>query len=99
MDEAFQETLAAIQERNRKVELHKAWEISKTRRAFIAVMTYLTAFSYMRFGLDEDVTDAFMHAFVPMGGYLLSTYSLPLIRDHWTRRFVAQQTPKILPKT
>lgn len=87
MENSLDGALAAIQERNKKVEVQKAWETSKTRRIFIAVMTYLVAFSYMKFGLAEPVEAAFMHAFVPMGGYLLSTFSLPLIKDRWIQRF------------
>lgn len=80
------DALGAIQARNRKVEIEKAWETSKTRRTFIALVTYATAFSYMRWGLDEPASDAFMHAFVPMGGYLLSTFSLPRLKNYWIAR-------------
>lgn len=86
MENSLDGALAAIQQRNRKVESQKAWETSKTRRTFIACVTYTTAYIYMAFGLGESADDAFMHAFVPTGGYLLSTFSLPLIRDAWMRR-------------
>lgn len=87
MESSLDGALNAIQERNKKVEVEKAWETSKTRRTFIALMTYAVAFSYMKFGLGEPAQMAFMHAFVPMGGYLLSTFSLPIIKDRWIKRF------------
>lgn len=98
MENNSEDILASIQERNRRVEIQKAWETSWTRRAFIVGMTYATAFLYMSQGLGESLEDAFMHAFVPAGGYLLSTFSLPLIKNGWIQRFYGQ-TPKILPKT
>lgn len=90
MENSLEVALATIQERNRKVEIQKAWEVSLTRRAFIACITYATAFTYMAFGLGEPFKDAFMHAFVPMGGYLLSTFSLPLIKERWIRQKFGQ---------
>ncbi len=87
MENNLEGALSAIAERNRKVEIQKAWETSKTRRTFIACVTYATAFLYMSYGLGEPAHEAFMHAFVPMGGYLLSTFSLPLIKNHWIQRF------------
>lgn len=92
MDNSLEGALAAIHERNKKVEAQKGWETSKTRRAFIACVTYATAFIYMDVALAEPASDAFMHAFVPTGGYLLSTFSLPLIKDRWIQRFYGQNT-------
>ncbi len=87
MDQSL-EALNAIQERNKKVEINKAWETSLTRRAFIAVVTYVIACLYMYFGLG--IAEAYLHAFVPTGGYLLSTFSLPLVKDAWIRRKFGQ---------
>lgn len=77
----LQQALQSIQERNQRVEMQKAWETSAVRRTFIAVVTYATAFLYMKHGLGAE--RAYLDAFVPTGGYLLSTFSLPLIRDWW----------------
>jgi len=92
MQGGLEEAIAAVQERNRKVEIQKAWEISLTRRAFIACMTYATAFIYMAFGLHEPADQAFLHAFVPAGGYILSTYSLPFLKNRWIARKFGQNT-------
>jgi len=78
------ETLEQITERNRRVELDKAWETSNTRRALIASMTYAVATYYMyRIG----VNDPFLNALVPTGGYLLSTLTLPAVKREWLKRY------------
>jgi len=92
MSGGLEDALLAIQERNRKVEIEKAWETSTARRGFIAAVTYTTAYLYMAFGLGETADNAFMHAFVPTGGYLLSTYSLPFIKSRWIQRRFGQNT-------
>jgi len=84
MENSLEGALSAIHERNKKVESQKAWETSKTRRAFVAGVTYTIACLYMYFGLG--IEEAYLHAFVPTGGYLLSTFSLPVIRDIWIKR-------------
>jgi uncharacterized membrane protein YkvI len=74
--------LQKIQERNKRVELDKAWETSKTRRGFIAAITYVIAAAFMtRVGISEPL----VNALVPAGGYLLSTLSLPVIKQWWTK--------------
>lgn len=76
--------LQAIHERNRRVAMDKAWEVSLTRRACIALLTYLTATLFLWL---VDIPYFFLHALVPMGGYLLSTLSLPWIKALWNKRF------------
>jgi uncharacterized membrane protein YkvI len=76
--------LQQIQERNKRVELDKAWETSKTRRSFVAAITYVIAAAFMaRIG----VADPLINALVPTGGYLLSTLSLPVIKQWWTSKY------------
>jgi hypothetical protein len=73
-----------IKERNKRVELDKAWETSKTRRALIASITYIVAALFMyRIGVSEP----FINALVPTGGYLLSTLSLPFIKQWWVKMY------------
>lgn len=72
-----------IHERNKRVELDKAWETSFTRRAIIAFLTYTFASVFLvRIGNDSP----FMNAIVPVAGYLFSTMSLPFIKDWWVSR-------------
>lgn len=79
----------AIIERNKKVEAEKAWEVSWTRRLFIAVITYFIAAVYMKLvGLSYP----FLGAFVPAGGYMLSTFSLPILKELWLRSYKGKQT-------
>lgn len=77
--------LEQIQERNKRVELDKAWETSKTRRGFVAAITYVIAAAFMaRIG----VSDPLINALVPTGGYLLSTLSLPVIKKWWIKKHI-----------
>jgi hypothetical protein len=82
-------SIEEILKRNNRVELDKAWEVSRTRRAVIALITYLTATAFL-FLIDNDLP--FINALVPMGGYLLSTLSLPLIRNWWLKRRMTQSS-------
>ncbi len=76
-----------ILERNSRVELDKAWETSKTRRVVIATITYIIASFFMwRIGVEEP----YLNALIPTGGYLLSTLSLPLIKNWWVRKYGKQ---------
>ena len=69
-----------ILQRNNRVELDKSWETSKTRRAIIAFITYLTATTFLKLiGNDAPL----INALVPVGGYLLSTLSLPYLKQMW----------------
>lgn len=72
--------LKELQERNRRVELDKAWETSITRRVFIAIITYLTALLFLWM---MDVETFYLNALVPAGGYVLSTLSLPWMKQLW----------------
>jgi len=71
---------AAIKERNRRVEADKAWELSWTRRLFIAVVIYIIAGWWL--GIINN-NYPWLNAFVPALGYLLSTLSLPFIKKWW----------------
>ncbi len=76
-------SLEQIEERNRRVEADKAWETSKTRRIFIATITYTIATLFMwRIG----VSDPMINALVPTGGYLLSTLSLSVVKSWWLKK-------------
>ncbi|HEV8601514.1 MAG TPA: hypothetical protein VGQ87_02875 [Patescibacteria group bacterium] len=71
-----------IKERNKRVEADKAWEISFTRRLFISLVTYVTAGVWLVLIKDSY---PWLKAFVPTAGYLLSTLSLPVIKDWWIK--------------
>ncbi len=72
--------ISEILERNTRVEIDKAWEVSYTRKVIIACITYLTAATFLKLiGNDAPL----INALVPVGGYLLSTLSLPYIKNLW----------------
>ncbi len=75
--------IKSIKERNARVELDKAWETSFIRRAIIAVGTYVLAAVFL---LIIKVENPFLAALIPVFGFLLSTLTLPFIRDWWARK-------------
>lgn len=76
----FEKEIKKIQERNKKVELDKAWETSKTRKVSIAVLTYFVMVLVM-YSLNMD--SPFIGAIIPTLGFTLSTFSLDFIKEFW----------------
>ena len=79
----IQEQLNQINERNKRVELDKAWEVSFTRRVFISIVTYIVA-SIFLFTINES--NFLLKAIVPTVGYILSTLSIPQLKKIWLRK-------------
>ena len=73
----------AIEKRNARVELDKAWEISWTRRISIGLLTYAVILVYLII-IDDD--KPFINAAVPIVGFLLSTLVLHQVRNIWQNR-------------
>jgi hypothetical protein len=84
MLEQILDEMNKIKERNRRVELDKAWEQSSTRRFAIMALTYIVAVAWL---LMINEKDAFLKALVPVFGYGLSTLSLPFIKKIWSRNW------------
>ena len=72
-----------IKERNKRVEIDKAWETSFTRRALLIIFTYLAIFLYMQ---AVGIARAWLNAIVTAIGFLLSTLTLPLFKKAWAKR-------------
>lgn len=70
-----------IKNRNKKVELDKAWETSLTRRICICVLTYIVVIIYSY--LIKKVSNIALSSLVPVIGFSLSTLSLKVIRKIW----------------
>ncbi|NTW14968.1 MAG: hypothetical protein HGA38_01205 [Candidatus Moranbacteria bacterium] len=70
--------LAAIRERNVRVEADKAWETSPVRIVSIVVTTYLIA-AVVLSAIGNDSPSR--NALIPALGYLLSTLSLGFVRN------------------
>lgn len=76
--------IESIKERNSRVEKDKAWETSKTRRAIIAVMTYIVIVIFL---FSIDAPNPFLSAIVPVLGFILSTLTLQVFKRLWTQKF------------
>ena len=72
-----------IQERNKRVELDKAWETSWTRKICIMILTYIVViiYSYLIRKYDYIV----LTSLVPVIGFTLSTLSLKVVRKFWEK--------------
>ncbi len=74
--------IESIKERNRKVELDKAWELSWTRRLLILIGTYILAGVWLEI---IKANNPWQNAFVPTFGYLLSTFTIPIVKKWWVK--------------
>jgi hypothetical protein len=80
----MEQELLEIKERNKRVEADKAWETRHTRRFVIMFLTYLTAVAFLKLIGNQS---PFVNGLVPVGGYFLSTLSLPTIRRLWLSNY------------
>lgn len=80
---ALESQLERILDRNRRVEINKAWETSGTRLLSVTTVTYVTmVLVFAVLGSVRPLLDAL----VPTTGFFLSTLSLPVVRRTWERR-------------
>lgn len=79
----IEQELNLIKERNQRVEAEKAWEVSWARRIFIGIITYIVASVWL-----ELIHDSYpwLKALVPSVGYILSTLSLPFVKQKWMEK-------------
>ena len=77
----LEKEIKKIQERNKRVELDKAWETSWTRKIFIMILTYIVVIVYSYVIRKYD--NIFLSSLVPVMGFTLSTLSLKLVRKIW----------------
>ena len=77
-----QNEITQIQQRNKKVELDKAWETSITRKIIILILTYLVivVFFYI-----AKLPYPFYNALVPTIAFILSTSSIPVFKKIWIK--------------
>ena len=78
----LEERIAKIEERNKRVEVDKAWETSLSRKILIALFTYFVIVIYLQFIVGID---PWINAIVPTVGFFLSTLSLPFFKKLWER--------------
>jgi len=77
------EEIEKIKQRNKKVELDKAWETSFIRRICICILTYIVVIIYSY--VINKVSNIFLSSLVPVIGFTLSTLSLSGIRKVWEK--------------
>ncbi|MBI4151385.1 hypothetical protein HY496_00300 [Candidatus Woesearchaeota archaeon] len=78
----LEDKIKAIELRNKRVELDKAWETSTTRKILIAILTYSTV---VLFFVAAQLPRPFINSIVPALGFVLSTFSLPLFKKWWIK--------------
>ena len=72
-----------IKERNKRVELDKAWETSWTRKICICILTYIVVITYSY--LIRKLDNILLSSLVPVIGFSLSTLSLKIVRKTWEK--------------
>jgi hypothetical protein len=75
--------IEAIKERNKKVEIDKTWETSKTRRIIIATLTY---FIIVIFLFSINAPSPWLSAIVPVVGFILSTLTIQFFKKIWIKK-------------
>lgn len=77
-----EQRVEAIEQRNKKVEIDKAWEVSWLRKIIIAILTYIiiVIIFYM-----AQLSKPFINAIVPTIAFVLSTLSLPFFKRLWIK--------------
>ena len=80
----LEKEIILIKNRNKKVEIDKAWETSWTRKFLLIIFTYLAIGFYLR---AINIDKPWLNAIVPSFGFLLSTLTLPFFKKIWERYY------------
>lgn len=72
-----------IKERNKRVELDKAWETSWTRKIILTILTYLVIVIFFYFA---ELPKPFVNSIVPALAFVVSTLSLPFFKKIWASK-------------
>ena len=79
----LEQRVAAIEQRNKRVELDKKWEGSLERKLLIILTTYIVMCLVMT---ALHVEKAWLNAVIPTLGFFLSTLSLSFCKQIWLRK-------------
>ena len=82
MKKNLEERITKIEDRNKKVELDKLWEISYFRRFLLVLFTYLAIGFYLQ---AVNIPEPWLNAIVPSIAFMLSTLTLPLFKKLWLK--------------
>lgn len=80
--EELQSEIVEIKKRNQKVEMDKTWETSWTRKIIILILTYIVVVIFFFFA---QLSKPFINAVVPSIGFVLSTLSVPFLKNWWLK--------------
>jgi hypothetical protein len=75
--------IVAIEQRNKRVEMDKAWEGSIARKSAIIVLTYLVVLCFLTIIKNNK---PFINAIVPSMGFFLSTLAVGDLKKYWIKR-------------
>ncbi len=82
--EQIKKDLLEIKERNKRVELDKAWETSLARKVIVALLTYVVIVLFFYFA---RLPKPFVNAIVPATGFLISTLSVAFFKKLWIKSY------------
>ncbi len=78
----LEQEIIEIKQRNQKVEMDKAWEVSWARRGLISLLTFIVAETWLMIIQEPN---SWLKALVPVLGYILSTLTIPVIKRLWIK--------------
>ncbi|HET7673074.1 MAG TPA: hypothetical protein VFK11_00995 [Candidatus Saccharimonadales bacterium] len=79
----LEKRVKAIETRNKRVELDKAWETSSFRRILIVALTYLVIAVFM---WAAHIDRPLVNALIPAAGFGLSTLTISFMKEWWIKR-------------
>ncbi len=88
-DNDLEKRIKSIESRNKKVTADKAWEVSKTRRLIIFIITYVIVVIFL---IWIKADRPWLGALVPPIAFLLSTLALQKIKVAWIDKFFQDKT-------
>lgn len=80
--ENFDIRIQKIEERNKSVEMDKAWETSWMRRSLLAVFTYFAIGIYL---WVIEIPRPWINAIVPAIAFMISTFTMQFFKKLWIR--------------
>ncbi|MBI5754016.1 hypothetical protein HZA40_02640 [Candidatus Peregrinibacteria bacterium] len=80
--EVLKQEIKHIHERNQRVELDKAWELSWTRKLIVAFLTYAVVVCFFVFA---KLPDPFVNSIVPALAFIVSNLALPIFKRIWLK--------------
>lgn len=78
----IEQEIQQIHERNKRVELDKAWELSWTRKFIVAFLTYVVVVCFFVFA---RLPDPFINSIVPALAFIISNLSMSVFKKIWLR--------------